>query len=106
MTLSDWIAVTDSDVTDRESLESAVRAAIEAAPVRPEDAGAVALVCRYAGLIDEATPTSAYARHLRAVARALDRDDEDAAESMRRIEDALGAHSVTSDLGPKLLAAL
>lgn len=106
MTLSDWSPVTDSDVTAGDSLEAAVRAAVEAAPVRPQDAGAVALVYRYAALIDEATPTSVYARHVRNVARALDQADEDAVESMRKIEDALGAHSVASDLGPKLLAAL
>jgi hypothetical protein len=73
---------------------------------RPEDAAAVALAKRYAALIDEATPRSIYDKHLRTVAAALDPADEAAAESLVKITHALGAHSVASDLGPKLLAAL
>lgn len=87
-------------------MAQAVDTAIAAATLRPEDAGAVELVRRYAALIDAATPSSVYARHIRAVARALDIEDRDAADSMRKIEEALAAHAVASDLGPKLLAAL
>ncbi|HZN70145.1 MAG TPA: hypothetical protein VFC00_00445 [Micromonosporaceae bacterium] len=83
----------------------AVAAALKAAGPPPADAAAVALVKRYAALIDEATPRSVYAEHLRGL-RAAVSGNEAAAKHLQRVEDALGAHSVASDLGPKLLAAL
>jgi hypothetical protein len=83
-----------------------VAAAISKAKIKPEDAGTVALAKRYAALIDEATPRSAYAEHIRKIKVALSPLDDDAEKALTKIADALAAHSVASDLGPKLLAAL
>ena len=94
-------------------LARSVGAALDAAKVRPEDRGTAELARRYAALIDEATPASKYRTPLRALDRALDMlatfeplAAMEADEQLTKIKDALGAHSVTSDLGPKLLAAL
>jgi hypothetical protein len=87
-------------------VSEAVDEALRAAVLADADKGAVALARRYAALIDDAQPSAVYARHLRAVAVALDPEDESAAEHFQKIGEALAAHSVASDLGPKLLAAL
>lgn len=93
-------------VTRQGPISRAVTKALKDAPVNPEDGGAVELAKRYAALIDAAQPTSAYAEHLRALAAAIDPDDPTAQKHLTKISDALSAHSVASDLGPKLLAAL
>lgn len=83
--------------------------ALRAAKPDDRDAGTVALARRLAVLLDESAPRSAYAEHLLRVERAVAAYDDDSGEtdrSMRKIADALGRHSVASDLGPKLLAAL
>lgn len=97
----------------RGPMTRAVAAAIDAAKIRAEDRGTAELVRRYAVLIDEATPASKYRPPLRAMRRALDMlatfEPLAAAEAdaqLVKIADALAAHSVMSDLGPKLLAAL
>lgn len=95
-------------MTSRGVMTRAVAAAL-AGTTDKRDAGASALARRYAALIDDATPTATYARHLRGLRAALDLSDEAteaAAEHLIKIEEALSAHSVMSDLGPKLLAAL
>ena len=78
--------------------------------VDSRDSGAVALARRYAVLIDAAAPTAAYGRHLRALRAGVALLDaatrEQVEPHLQRIEAALAAHSVASDLGPKLLAAL
>jgi hypothetical protein len=68
------------------------------------DAGAVALARRYAHLIDEAALAANYGEPLRVLGMAVHTKDE--RQALQRITDALAAHSVASDLGPKLLAAL
>lgn len=85
----------------------AVGAALTAAKPSPEDGAAVQLARRYAALIDEAAPASKYDIPLRALRRAvLECSDPKAGEHLAKIEQALAAHSVASDLGPKLLAVL
>lgn len=108
VTERDGLEVTQSDTTQSDvgPMAAAVDASLATAPTRPEDAGTVALVRRYAALIDAATPASKYRPLLRSVRAALDPGDDAAREAYVKIEDALGAHSVASDLGPKLLAAL
>lgn len=79
-------------------------------------AATVALARRYAALLDEAAPAGRYRRPLQLLERvaAYYRDTakmtpvEERAldEAMNTIGDALAQHSVASDLGPKLLAAL
>lgn len=97
--------MTQGDPGPMATAVAAALATITAA--RPEDAGAIELCRRYADLLDAATPRSTYVRHLRAIRNALATGEpDDAYEALEKIEDALGAHSVASDLGPKLLAAL
>lgn len=85
----------------------AVAEALATIKARPEDAGAAELCRRYAELLDAATPSSVYRRHLRAIHTALTTGEpDDAYEALEKITDALAAHSVASDLGPKLCAAL
>lgn len=70
------------------------------------DAAAVALARRYAALIDNAAPDAKYREPLRKLGAAIDPADTAALDALDRIRDALAEHSVASDLGPKLLAAL
>jgi len=98
---------------DQGPMARAVAAAIDAAKIRPEDRGTAELARRYAALIDQATPASKYRVPLRQLGRALDMLAAseplaafEAEQQLVKIVDALAAHSVMSDLGPKLLAAL
>lgn len=85
----------------------AVAAALGKAELQPQDGGARALARRYAVLIDEAAPLAKYEEPLRALRRAVQEcSDPNAEKHLAKIEAALSAHSVASDLGPKLLAAL
>lgn len=93
--------------TASDLLVDAVDAALAVAPTKPEDAGAVALARRYAALIDETAPASKYREPLAVLGRAVAvYEDPDAGKALDKIADALAAHSVASDLGPKLLAVL
>jgi len=77
-----------------------------------QDQGAAALARKYAGLIDNAAPSAVYARHLQTIRHALDvlrvegivLTGLDVEKAYDAIAVALSAHSVASDLGPKLLA--
>ena len=75
-----------------------------AAGLKPDDrdGAALALALTYAGLIDNAAPAGKYAAAL----RWLRTSDDVPSTHQRTIVAALSAHSVASDLGPKLLAAL
>lgn len=86
-------------------MAAAVESALEEAPTLTRDEAAVALARRYAALLDEATPASKYREPLLMIEQALPRDPH-VELAFRKIADALGAHSVVSDLGPKLLATL
>lgn len=89
-------------------LVDTVDVALAVAPTKAEDAGVVALAHRYAALIDNATIAAKYRKPLAVLRRvvALYSGEEDAVDALDKIADALAAHSVASDLGPKLLAAL
>lgn len=86
-------------------LARALNAALRDAPTLKRDGATVALAKRYAALIDESAPASKYREPLTLIKNALPADDQIEA-AFRRIVDALSAHSVASDMGPKLLAAL
>jgi hypothetical protein len=73
--------------------------------IAEQDRAAVQLARKYAALLDQATPASKYRAPLDKLASAVRRNPE-AADALERIRDALGAHSVLSDLGPKYLAVL
>lgn len=85
----------------------AVAAALRDAQVPAVDGGARALARRYAALIDEAVPLAKYEEPLRVLRQAVrECSDPNAEKHLVKIEAALSAHSVASDLGPKLLAVL
>lgn len=91
---------------------SSLRTLGEATP--DELHGAAALARRYATLIDNAAPSAVYAKHLQVIRHALDvlrvegivLTGLDVEKAYDAIAVALSAHSVASDLGPKLLAVL
>jgi len=89
----------------------AVSSALDKAAPDRQDAGAVALARHYARLIDDAAPAAKYRKDLARLAAVVE-DDPYAAgpggsgEALDKVRDALAQHSVASDLGPKLLAAL
>jgi len=97
-------------VATRAPMTRAVAAALRAGKPEHLDAGAVQLAREYAGLIDNATVLAKYRKSLDGLRAALDLlgplDRIDAFEHFDKIADALSEHSVASDLGPKLLAAL
>jgi len=86
------------------TLISLVRRAIKAQPGDPADAATEALALHYAALIDNAAAGKKYAAALAWLRRAEQLTDEE--QHADTIRAALAAHSVASDLGPKLLATL
>ena len=86
-------------------LEKGVIASLSETPILGRDAAAAALARRYARLIDDAAVAARYDEPLRKIRDALP-DDDGVAEAYHKIVVALSEHSTTSDLGPKLLAAL
>lgn len=89
------------------SLREEVEAALDAEPGSNRDRATAALALTYAALIDQAAPAAKYAKALAWLGRLpVDDEDDDAARHVDTIRVALAAHTVASDLGPKLLAAL
>jgi len=84
-------------------ISEASETSLAAAPLTPRDQAAAALVRRYAELIDNAESLAAEANVLWGE---LDPEDADGRRRLAKLEAAVSAHGVTSDLGPKLLAAL
>jgi hypothetical protein len=94
-------------------METDLARAIAAGKLDDRHAAAVALAQRYALLIDSAVTAARYRESMLAVGAALATLDAQGAvvgvdyrKHWDKITDALAAHSVASDLGPKLLAAL
>lgn len=100
----------DNSTTGRANpgpIRRALLASLRATTVDPRDQATVALAKRLATLLDEAAPKSSYTEPLLSLERlARAEGDEDDQRAFRRVMDALGEHSVASDLGPKYLAAL
>jgi len=78
------------------------------------DAGAQALATRYAQLLDDAVAADKYTKSLRVLSEAV-RDhagqlmppqERELLQAWDQVSSALAEHSVASDLGPKLLAAM
>lgn len=89
------------------SVRDAVQSSLTAAAPDPDrDAAVSTLALAYAGLIDDAAPHAKYAKAIAWLALVADPEDPRAGEHVHTITAALSAHSVASDLGPKLLAAL
>lgn len=86
----------------------------EAEQIKVMDRATRALAIRYAELLDDAAIAEKYARAVRMVGDAVTIQSEHMGETAAnqlltawtRIESALAEHTVASDLGPKLLAAL
>jgi hypothetical protein len=91
-----------------------VEALADAAQIRVMDRATRALAIRYAELLDDAAVAEKYHRAVRMVGDAVTIQSEHMGETAAnqlltawtRIESALAEHTVASDLGPKLLAAL
>ena len=86
-------------------LSQVVTDALAAQPAENRDAATAELARTYARLIDAAAPAAKYTAALDWLAH-QGAEDRDADKHIRTITAALAAHSVASDLGPKLLAAL
>ena len=84
---------------DAVSMVEAVSAAVSASQAKPGDEAAVALALHYARLIDDAEAVAA------ALADVVPEGDHEAGV-LWRLKAKVDAHTVASDLGPKLLAAL
>ena len=88
-------------------IRRALLTSLRAAAVDPRDGATVALAKRLAVLLDEAAPRSTYTEPLLQLERLVAAvGDDEQQRAFRRVRDALGSHSVASDLGPKYLAAL
>lgn len=87
------------------TLVDRVGEAVKAATTKPEDAGTIALALEYARLLDAPEPASKYREALEWL-HSLDPETEKGERHAALLRSALAEHSVTSDLGPKLLAAL
>lgn len=90
-------------------MRTAVAKAIQSATIDPRDAGAAALLERYADLLDAPGLPTKYRKHLAVIGRAITGqglDEDDPHEAFDSIKAALSEQSVSSDLGPKLLAGL
>jgi hypothetical protein len=86
-------------------LSQAVTDALTARPAEPCDSATAELARTYAALIDDAAPSAALAKAIDTISPHIPADPA-AADAWRKITTALAEHSVASDLGPKLLAAL
>ncbi len=104
---------------ERSPISPALRSSLAAAKLAPLDRGGEALALRYAELLDEAVAAQKYVSALRLVGQVIDYrvaeyNDRPGQQAMAsqlstawdRISSALAEHSVASDLGPKLLAAM
>lgn len=92
---------------DRPTLAAVERALAGRPTSDPRDAGTEQLARVYADLIDAPAPAARYTKPLALLRRACGAYEDPAAmDAYRAIRDALAAHSVASDLGPKLLGTL
>jgi hypothetical protein len=98
----------------RDPLLPVVRSSLAAASPGDFDQGAAGLAVRYAQLLDDAVVAAKYAKAMSTVGRFIDLNADNLPHTARqqlydaweRITVALSEHTVASDLGPKLLAAL
>jgi hypothetical protein len=84
-------------------ISEACEKSLAAAKLTPRDGAAAALCRRYAALIDDAERLAVEAER---AGEALSLDDIEGRRRLARLEIAVAAQSVASDLGPKLLAGL
>ncbi len=100
--------------TSKQLIGPSLTSALAGAKLTPADQATRALAIRYAELLDDAAVAEKYARAGKACGDAIQIQSEHLSQtasdqllnSWTRIESALAEHTVASDLGPKLLAAL
>jgi hypothetical protein len=89
------------------NLRESVQSALESVQIDPRDEGVRALLLRYAELMDEPGVPAKYVKHLKVLGSLVRREGTaDQVLAMTALEAALSEQTVTSDLGPKLLAGL
>lgn len=104
----------EQDAPERETLLSQVEHSLAEAEHGARYAAASALAEHYAFLIDCAAPHRTYATAIRVLQKFIDNEittlpyveQRETLSAWDKITSALAEHSVASDLGPKLLAAL
>ncbi len=111
--MSEQPAGDEAERAARQPILPSVRTSLADIDLRPRDAAAAALAVRYAELLDEAVAAQKYATALRVMSRFVEWNNNGPADQRKQVEQAwdkisaaLSEHSVASDLGPKLLAAL
>jgi hypothetical protein len=97
-------------------LAAELAAALAAAKVEQRDRGTERLARHYAELIDNAAPSRSYAKSIRVLGTFIEDNadilghgsprERELMEAWDKASSALAEHSVASDLGPKLLAAM
>lgn len=97
-------------------LSAELATALAAAKVEQRDRGTERLAQHYAELIDNAAPSRSYAKSIRVLGTFIDDNadilghgsprERELMEAWDKVSTALAEHSVASDLGPKLLAAM
>lgn len=106
--------LTEAGIEKQRISPDLAEALADAAQVKVMDRATRALAIRYAELLDDAAVAEKYHRAVRMVGDAVTIQSEHMGETAAnqlltawtRIESALAEHTVASDLGPKLLAAL
>ena len=90
------------------SVRESVEAALQSTTIDPRDAGAVALLLRYADHLDAPGIPAGYRKYLNELHATLEvlGGSRQAYDALTVITTALSAQMVASDLGPKLLAGL
>lgn len=91
------------DLSPVGTISEACETSLAAAKLSPRDQAAAAMVRRYAELLDTPSLPLKYRKPLAEIAAAL---DGRATDALTAVVAALSEQSVTSDLGPKLLAGL
>lgn len=88
-------------------LAPVVRRALRDVPLIPADEASRALVVQYATMIDTSAAEGSMADAMRFVASAVQLASDPVIDAAwRKVERAMSDHSLMSDFGPKLLAAL
>ena len=109
----------DSEQVEQEQggvLTEQVRSSVAGAKLAPLDGATARLATHYAELIDNAAPSRSYATAIRVIGSFIDEqsgvfragspEERELLTAWDKVVTALAEHSVASDLGPKLLAAL
>lgn len=112
--MDEWAQEEEPEGPKRTPVLPGVQASLAALNLTDLDAAAASLAVRYAELMDEAVAAQKYAKAIRVMSNFITWNIDNLPQQARRdvmdgwdrITAALAEHTVASDLGPKLLAAL